>query len=147
MARMLLSAVVFILPALVGCDGAEQPETAELDEPGHAAALEALNDFLQAWREQDMQAGLNLLSDRLRRAHTLTQIEDAIRGHPNVQHAAYTVSSGEPVGDERFAFHVGLVFRFTGQAEDRVESSSHRVEVVLNERGHWRVDRFPVPRD
>ncbi|MFP3938299.1 MAG: hypothetical protein ACLFVW_08145 [Phycisphaerae bacterium] len=146
-ARTLMPAVIAVLLATPGCQGTETSEDAELSDQDHAAALKVANDFLRAWREQDVQAGLNLLSDRLRRAHTLTQIEDAVRGHPNVEHSAFTVSAGEPVGGDRFAFRVGLVFRFTGQAADRLESSSHRMVMVLNERGNWRVDSFPIPRD
>lgn len=146
-ARMLVPSMVALALAISGCRGNEASEDSDLSDSDHAAALKVANDFLRAWREQDVEAGRNLLSDRLRRAHTLTQIEDAIRGHPNVRHAAFTVSAGEPTGRDRFAFRVGLVFRFTGQAEDRVESSSHRMVVVLNERGDWRVDSFPIPRD
>lgn len=146
-ARMLLSAVLVFPVVLTGCEGAEEPRAADLSALDHAAALTRANDFLQAWRKQDLSSALNMLSDRLRRAHTLTQIEDAVRGHPNVKHAAFTIDKGEPMGQDRMVFRVRLVFRFTGQAEDRVESSSHRMVLALDDRGDWRVDEFPIPRN
>jgi hypothetical protein len=43
------------------------------------------------------------------------------------------------------AFRVRLFFRFTGRAEDRVESSAHRMVMARDDRGRWVVDRFPFP--
>ena len=144
-ARTLLSvAPVLAIAAAPGCEGDPAP-TADATDPAYASAVAAANDFLGAWREKDLSAGRALLSDRLIRGHTFSQIEDALRGHPNAQHAAYVLCPGEPAGEGRFAFRVRLFFRFTGKLDDRVESSVHRVVVARDDRGEWRVDRFPIP--
>jgi hypothetical protein len=144
-ARMLLPvAMVLAVLAPAGCEG-DAPPSADPKDPAYAAALAAANDFLHAWREKDLSAGRNLLSERLTRAHTLSQIEDVVCGHPSAQHAAFTVSGGEPAGEGRMAFRVRLFFRFTGRADDRVESSAHRMVMARDDRGRWQVDVFPFP--
>jgi hypothetical protein len=144
-----LSVMLIAGAVLCGCEargGSSQTAPADrATDEQYVAALATVNAFCQAWRQGDEMSARRLLSGRFLRTWTDSQITDAVVGLPGPAHAAYEIASGRRVSDGRCIFAVRLFFSFSGGHGDRVEPERHDVEVVLDERGQWKVDRFPVP--
>ena len=108
---------------------------APLSDTGYVFALGAANRFLHAWQTGDLEAGMVLVSDHVRRSHSMGNLEEFFSGGSD---RAYEINRGKG-HPGRYSFPVVLVTT-TG-------SSLHRTisEIVLVDTGKndWAVDKLP----
>lgn len=129
---------------IAGCQKNQQAVPATTYDRDYLQALAAADEFCHAWRKGDFADGAALLTPRLKSQHTDRQIADAIAGGDNYTHAAYEIFSGEKLGDDRFAFKVRLLRRFSGDTRDLIDGPIERIVLQRGDAGLWRVDEFPI---
>lgn len=143
--------VVLVAGLLSGCEARRRPEPqtrpakTQRDE-NYIAALSAVDDFCNAWKQRDEAAGRALLSRPMLLKYPDRQLRDAIVGMSNPQHAAFEIADGKKLSSGRYQFKVRLFFQYTGLHADRIESPLERIVVARDDKGVWRVDDFPIPQ-
>ena len=131
---------ILLLGLLAGC---ATVQTAQVDAD-YVLALSTANRFLEAWRIRDQDAGLALLSPRLRKSQAEDEWRMAISGCSNPHHQSYEITGGRRLPDGRIQFDVWLHDHYTGQrygASPR-NAAEHIILIEL-EREQWRVDDTP----
>ena len=73
--RDLLLFLLFPLPVWGGPQR-HSAKPAPLSDPGYVLALGTANRFLHAWQSGDLETGMVLLSDNVRRSHDAKTLED-----------------------------------------------------------------------
>lgn len=108
---------------------------AALSDSGYVFALGTANRFLHAWQSGDLETGMVLLSDNVRRSHNAETLEDLFA---SVSDRAYEIGRGQG-RPGRYCFPVVLV--------TKKNSALHRVfsEIIVVDTGKndWAVDKLP----
>jgi hypothetical protein len=110
----------------------------------YVLALSTANKLLEAWRSRDQDAGLALLSPRLRKTRTEDEWRMAISGISNPHHQSYEISDGKRLPDGRVRFVVCLHDHYTGhqQAASPRQKAQHIILINVGE-NKWQVDGVP----
>lgn len=106
------------------------------DDPAYVPALAAANNFLHAWRTQDHEAGLLMLTDAARQHTTPQQLESFFSSGPR---AAFEIQHGKKLNAAQYAFPVVL---FDDAASLR-RAHHCRIVVIKTDKDEWVVDRLP----
>lgn len=108
-------------------------------------ALGAANRFLAAWQSRSQEAGLGLVSPRLRREAGEERLRRYLSGLSNPFNAAYEIGSGSRLPDGRYAFDVRLFVYERGQLIERRQPPPRPSRIVLVQIGaeDWLIDEFP----
>src|SRR5437868_13378646 len=96
-ARLLAAAVMLAMPGAAWTRSAT-PSRRMVDQD-YVLALAAADRFLCAWRLRDQDAGLALVSDRLKRRRGEKELRSYLSGLSNPHHAAFEVSAGRRLKD------------------------------------------------
>lgn len=108
-------------------------------------ALRTTNAFLAAWVSRDAEAGLKLMSSRLRAdADGESWLRQFMVGLSNPHHEAFKIAEGKKGGANRYIFSVTLYELFSG--EKAGYGYVGKLEVV-KEREEWRIDVLPKSSD
>ena len=108
-------------------------------------ALQIANAFLWAWTNRDAEAGLKLMSNRLR-----AQVKDDaglrqfIVGLSNPHHQAFEIGSGRKQNAGRYSFQVTVYELYEGEQFGIGYKTT--IEVV-REGSNWKIDRLPRSSD
>ena len=97
MKRMKAISTILFVALLAGCTTLRKPQV----DTDYVLALSTANSFLEAWRLRRQEAGLALLSSRLRKSQTEDQWRLAISGSSNPHHLSYEITSGKRLPDGR----------------------------------------------
>jgi hypothetical protein len=108
---------------------------ADASDPGYAFALGAANHFLHAWQTGDVENGMVLLSDHIRRTQNPDQLEHFFS---NATDRAFEITRGHGHRG-RYSFPVVLVTT-RGSHVTRKFSEIIMVETGKND---WVVDKLP----
>jgi hypothetical protein len=108
---------------------------AALSDPGYVFALGTANRFLHAWQTGDLETGMILLSDHVRRSNNTEILKELFSGGSD---RAYEIgrSKGHP---GRYRFPVVLVTK-SGSGPHRTFSEIILVDTGKND---WAVDKLP----
>ena len=108
---------------------------APLSDPSYVFALGTANRFLHAWQTGDLETGMVLLSDKVRRSHNSEDLEQLFSSGSD---RAYEIDRGKG-HPGRYRFPVVLVTKLGG--------GLHRIfsEIILVNTGKndWVVDKLP----
>jgi hypothetical protein len=118
--------------------GGPRPHSAKpaaLNDPGYVLALGTANRFLHAWQTGDLETGMILLTDHVRRSHNAGTLEELFSSGSD---RAYEIGRGKGHSG-RYRFPVVLVTKQGG--------GLHRIfsEIILVNTGKndWAVDKLP----
>ena len=140
--------VCFILLVACGCkdrnSSSREKNATQVDE-SYTAALAIADMICQSWQQRDVERSRTLMSGPFLTSISDERLEDAIAGSDNPAHAAYELSKGRKISKGRYAFDVRLFYRYTGGHADKLEAPVETIEVVLQDSGLLRVDKFPLP--
>ena len=106
--------------------------------PDYAHALMAADRFLQAWQTGDVEGGMVLLSNDVKRRLTNDALEDYFSHSGS---SAYEITRGKQMRAGRYDFPVVLVTAVTGNKNMRRRFSS--ILVVRTSSNDWAVDKLP----
>ena len=106
-----------------------------LSDSGYVFALGTANRFLHAWQTGDLETGMVLLSDNVRRSHNAETLEDLFS---SASDRAYEIGRGQG-HPGRYRFPVVLVTK-TGSGLHRAFSE---IIVVNTGKNDWAVDKLP----
>jgi hypothetical protein len=106
-----------------------------ISDPGYLYALAAANRFLCAWQTADLESGMVLLSDRVRRSQNADSLEQFFS---NATSRAFEIERGRR-HHGRYSFPVVLVTA-TGSHVTRRSSEIILVDAGKND---WVVDKLP----
>jgi hypothetical protein len=132
----ILVIVLILLPAQ-GWGGRHRPspKPAAVADPGYVLALGTADRFLHAWETGDLETGMVLLSDRVRRTQNAEAVEQFFSAG---QERGFEIMRG--TGHKgRYRFPIVLVIR-EGNTARRVASEIILVNTGKNE---WAVDKLP----
>jgi hypothetical protein len=104
-------------------------------DAGYVAALAAANRFLHAWQANDLETGMVLLSDSVRRAHNARALEQFFSGETV---RAFEITRGQGHRG-RYSFPVVLC---TTEGT-RVQRRFSNIVLVNTGKNDWVVDRLP----
>jgi len=125
---------------LAGCTTVQQKQV----DTDYVLALSTANKFLEAWRSRGQDAGLALLSPRLRKSRTEDEWRMAISGISNPHHQSYEITGGKRLSDASIQFDVWLHDHYTGeqQASSPRQAAQHIILIKVG-REEWEVDGVP----
>jgi hypothetical protein len=106
-----------------------------ISDPAYVYALTAANHFLHAWQMGDMESGMVLLGDRVRRSQNADKLEQFFS---NAANRAFEIERGRR-HHGRYSFPVVLVTA-TGSNVNRRSSEIILVDAGKND---WVVDKLP----
>lgn len=111
------------------------PKPVTLNDSGYVFALGTANRFLQAWQTGDLETGMVLLSDSVRRLHNAEKLEQFFS---NGSDRAYEIGRGKR-HPGRYRYPVVLVTK-SGSDLHRTYSEIILVNTGKND---WAVDKLP----
>ena len=126
---------VIVLTLTVPVVWARSKARSEGADPAYVSALAAADKFLQAWQARDEEAGVMLLSDRLRQ-HTNEEV--VRRWFAASGEQGFEVSSGKKLGAGRYQFAVEL-----WTADGRRTHRRTGMVVLVSAGGEWLVEKMP----
>ena len=127
---------LILVPAQIWAGRHRSPaKTAAVADSGYVLALNAADRFLHAWETGDLETGMVLLSDHVRRTQNAETIEEFFSAE---QERGFEIMRG--TGRKgRYRFPVVLVTR-EGTTVRRVSS---KIILVNTGKNDWAVDRLP----
>ncbi len=113
-------------------------KSANSTDSEYVSALATANRFLHAWRSEDHEAGLLLVSDDAKSRTSEDRFEKFFEPGGNVQRG-FQVGQGAKVKAGRYSFPVKLYERNAGQSHVRTS----QLLVVKSGGDEWVIDRLP----
>jgi hypothetical protein len=106
--------------------------------PGSPQA--AMQGYLAAWEERDLEAAYGYFSDDIKASVSLEQYEDAVRGYPEVESGdeAVYIDAAEGSGD-RISLHLTVERFYGGGPGSETYRSTTSVRMVRQADG-WKID-------
>jgi hypothetical protein len=117
-----------------------KPKSDEVVDRDYLSALAAANRFLQAWQNQDHEAGLMMISDSARQRVSEDRLEEFFSPEPG---AAFEISRGKKLRAARYAFPVALLEFVPDGEGHRIHRRLSRIVVVKTGKHDWDIDRLP----
>jgi hypothetical protein len=134
--KIRLAACLFLLTVPVWARSHSHPAKQEnASDPGYVYALTAANHFLHAWQTGDLESGMVLLGDRVRRSQNADDLEQFFS---NATDRAFEIARGHG-HPGRYGFPIVLVTLRGSHVTRRFS------EIILVETGKndWVVDKLP----
>lgn len=107
----------------------------------YVSALSAADRFLHAWQTDDEEAGILMLTDRLKQRSNEETVHEFFSADP--LRASYEIGRGRKISSGRYEFPVSL-FQSPSQNGPRwMHPQSSALIVVKAGRTEWAVDKLP----
>jgi hypothetical protein len=105
-------------------------------------ALGAANDFLRAWQTQDREAGILLLTDRVKqRSSAEALLEFFSRKACRAQ--SFEIARGTKLAPGRYRFPVALFQQPAGGGSKWIRPQTSTLVVVRTGASEWSIDKLP----
>lgn len=113
-----------------------QKDLSRIRNPDYSSALATANRFLEAWRNQDHETGMMLLTDGAREHTSRERLQQFFSSRPN---AAFEIHHGKRVNSGEYVFPV-VLFGFTDPPSHPHLSKIVTTQVAPDD---WAIDRLP----
>lgn len=134
--KIRLAVCLFLVTIPVWARSHSHPAKQEsISDPAYVYALAAANRFLHAWQTGDVEAGMVLLGDRVRRSQNADSLEQFFS---NATNRAFEIERGRG-HHGRYTFPVVLVTA----AGSHVTRRSSEIVLVDAGKNDWVVDKLP----
>jgi hypothetical protein len=104
-------------------------------DPGYVFALAAANHFMHAWQTGDLESGMVLLSDGIRRSQNADQLEEFFSGGSE---RTYEIARAHG-HESRYVFPVVLIIL----RGSHVTRKASEIILVESSKNDWVVDKLP----
>jgi len=136
-----LSAVLLSLALLTPLTFSKSKITPPTDTD-YVLALGAANDFLRAWQTQDREAGILLLTDRVKqRSSAEALLEFFSRKACRAQ--SFEIARGKKLAPGRYRFPVALFQQPAGGGPKWTRPQTSTLVVVKTGASEWSIDKLP----
>ena len=108
----------------------------------YVLALGTANDFLRAWQTQDREAGILLLTDRLKQRtseNTLVNFFSCMAGKSQ----SFEIARGKKVAPGRYRFPVSLFQKSPNPGTRWLRPQTSSLVVVRTSGSEWSIDKLP----
>jgi hypothetical protein len=108
----------------------------------YVLALATADHFLHAWQTQDEEAGLLMLTDRIRQRTS----EDLVRtffSSPTYPRTSYEIGRGRKRGSDRYEFPVALFQPSSRNGHKWMRPLTSTLTVVRSGKSEWAIDNLP----
>ena len=108
----------------------------------YVLALGTANDFLRAWQTQDREAGILLLTDRLKQRTSEDGLENffsCVAGKSQ----SFEIARGKKVAPGRYRFPVSLFQKPANRGTRWLRPQSSSLVVVRTGGSEWSIDKLP----
>ncbi len=117
-----------------------KPSTPLGTDRDYISALATANRFLHAWRSQDHEAGLVMLTDAAKHRTSEGRLL-AFFSPPAATHQAFEISSGKKLKDGRYSFPIALFEIAPGHG--RTHPRFSEIIVIRTGKDDWAIDKLP----
>jgi hypothetical protein len=136
------AAAAFLLIGLVTPHSfAKSKVTARVDSD-YVRALGAANDFLRAWQTQDREAGILLLTDRVKQ-HTSEAALGIFFSRTACKAQSFEIARGKKLASGRYWFPVSLFQQPASSGGKRLLPQTSSLVVVKTGGSEWSIDKLP----
>jgi hypothetical protein len=104
-------------------------------------ALATADRFLHAWQTQDEEAGILLLTDRLKQRTSQDAVQEFFSSGA-VTRESFEIGRGKKLGPNRYAFPVALFQKSPGHAHKWMRPQNSGL-VVVKAGSDWAIDQLP----
>lgn len=108
----------------------------------YVLALGTANDFLRAWQTQDREAGILLLTDRLKQHTSEDALENFFSCLGGKSHS-FEIARGKKVAPGRYRFPVSLFQKPQSPGTRWLRPQSSSLVVVRTGGTEWSIDKLP----
>jgi hypothetical protein len=137
--KIRLAVCLFLLTNSVWAGSRNHPaKTVDTSDPGYVFALAAANHFLHDWQTGDVENGMVLLSDSLRRSRDAEQVEEFFS---NTTNRAFEITRGKGHAG-RYTFPIVLV-TLRGSSSSRITRKFAEIVLIDTGKNDWVVDKLP----
>lgn len=108
----------------------------------YVLALSTANDFLRAWQTRDREAGILLLTDRLKQRTS----EDALENFFSCtagKSQSFEIARGRKVAPGRYRFPVSLFQKAVSPGTRWLRPQTSSLVVVRTDGSEWSIDKLP----
>ena len=107
----------------------------------YVSALSAADRFLHAWQTDDEEAGILMLTDRLKQRSNEETVHEFFSADP--LRASYEIGRGRKISSGRYEFPVSLFQSPSHNGPRWMHPQSSALIVVKAGRTEWAVDKLP----
>ena len=108
----------------------------------YVLALGAANDFLRAWQTQDKEAGILLLTDRLKQRTSENALEIFFSCTAG-KSQSFEIARGRKVAPGRYRFPVSLFQKAASPGTRWLRPQASSLIVVKTGGSEWSIDKLP----
>jgi hypothetical protein len=108
----------------------------------YVLALGTANDFLRAWQTQDREAGILLLTDRLKQRTSENALENFFSCMAG-KSQSFEIARGKRVAPGRYQFPVSLFQKPASSGARWLRPQSSSLVVVRTGGSEWSIDKLP----
>ena len=108
----------------------------------YVVALAAADCFLHAWQTEDEEAGILMLTDRLKQRSSEDAVHDFFTG-PESKRTSYEIGRGRKLSAGRYEFPVALFLSPSQNGPRWTRPQASALIVVRSGRADWAIDRLP----
>ena len=140
--RVLVLVFLHLLPGLLVPSALAKAKTVPVVDSEYVSALGTANDFLHAWQTQDREAGILLLTDRLKESSS----HDALQRFfsPTACKAqSFEIGRGRKMGPGRYRFPVSLFQQAAETSGKWMRPQMSSLVVVKRATSDWSIDKLP----
>jgi hypothetical protein len=141
--RILVLVFLQLLPGLVVPSALGKSKTAANPvDSEYVSALGTANDFLHAWQTQDREAGILLLTDRVKQG---TPEDSLVRffSRTACKAQSFEIQRGRKLGPGRYRFPVSLFQQPAAAREKWMRPQLSSLVVVRRRSNEWSIDKLP----
>ena len=139
MFRWAAALLLLALPAPLSFSKSKIVPPADSD---YVLALGAANDFLRAWQTQDREAGILLLTDRVKqRSPESTLVNFFSRRACRAQ--SFEIAHGKKLAPGRYRFPVSLFQQPVSEGSKWIRPQTSTLVVVRTGTSEWSIDKLP----
>jgi hypothetical protein len=114
--------------------------TSRVDQD-YVLALATADRLLHAWQTQDEEAGILMLTDRLKQRTSQDMVQNFFSSGA-VTRESFEIGRGKKVGPKRYAFPVALFQKSAGHAHKWMRPQNSGL-VVVKAGDDWAIDQLP----
>ena len=111
-------------------------------DPDYIAALGTADRFLHAWQSQDEEAGVLLLSDRIRQRTPEDQVHSFFSSSTDTR-SSYEIGRGKKLAAGRYQFPVALLQHSARSGQKWMHPLISALIVARSGKNDWVVDKLP----
>jgi hypothetical protein len=140
--RRLSSVIVSLSLGFVGPLASAKAKTTPSVDSEYVLALGTANDFLRAWQTQDREAGILLLTDRLKQRTAEDALENFFSRMAG-KSQSFEIARGKKVAPGRYRFPVSLFQKPARPGTRWLRPQSSSLVVVRTGSSEWSIDKLP----